>query len=150
MPQNDTKQAIERYNKSLAGQSSDDVHYWPFSDSGFIKFLYDLTRADLIQYHCKKVYTTEYNTQEFTVILQKKQVWDKNKELDNLRQLYAITSSQTLLSKIQTQLSESLEKLSVTQSQLSEAQSQLSVIKNSRSWRITKPLRALKQLIKKT
>jgi len=126
LPQNNIKQAVECFNKSLAGKSSDDVHYWPFSDSGFIKFLYDLTRADLIQYHCKNIYPTECNTQEFLVILQKTQEWEINKELDNLRQLYKLTTQQT---------------------QLSEIRAHMVALEQSLSWRITKPLRIFKKLL---
>lgn len=100
LPQNDTEAALGLYKEALAGKLMDDVHYWPFSDSGFIKFLYDATRAELIRYSCKAFYPTQENTQEFVVILQNNdEQWNKDKELDNLRQAYGQAPSDFYNSK---------------------------------------------------
>jgi hypothetical protein len=92
LPENDINKAIQMYRNSLEGQFIDDVHYWPFSDLGFIKFLYDLTRADLINYNCKMFIPTRENTQEFVIVMQKNEYWNKDTELNILRQFYGQAS----------------------------------------------------------
>ena len=48
----------------------DDVHYWPFSDMDFLKFLYDCTRAKLIPFCCTSFWPTAENGQQFMIALQ--------------------------------------------------------------------------------
>jgi predicted SAM-dependent methyltransferase/predicted nucleic acid-binding Zn-ribbon protein len=157
LPLNDTQRAFELYQDSLSGEFMDDVHYWPFSDAGFIKFLYDAVRANLITYSCKEFYPTQENTQEFLVILQNSGTqWNRNQELENLRKLYAkapvsyynslqiqrnlqlsqvatqldfekkcTLSLQTELDHTQAQLTDTQTRLADTQAQLAGTQAQL-------------------------
>jgi hypothetical protein len=65
----DSKGAIEAYEKTLAGEKPDDVHFWPFADYGFLRFLYDCVRAKLIPFSCVQFYPTKENSQQFLVEL---------------------------------------------------------------------------------
>ena len=89
LPVNDTTQALEKYMKSCNGEFMDDVHYWPFSDKGFVKFLFDLTRADMLNLTCMQVHPTLHNTQEFLLILQKNLTWNRDDALQKLRVHYS-------------------------------------------------------------
>jgi len=92
LPANDTKKAIEMFERSYNGEFMEDVHYWPFSDIGFIKFLYDLVRGDFIRLICKEFYPTQPNTQEFLLVLEKNEtLWNKDEALNTLKVLYDAT-----------------------------------------------------------
>ena len=57
------------YNKTVNNESNDDIHYWPFSDYGFLNFLSDLTISNLLDFELSEFYETEKNTQEFLLVL---------------------------------------------------------------------------------
>ncbi len=44
--------ALDRYEQAVRGVRMDDIHYWPFTDMDFLKFLYDCTRAGLLPFRC--------------------------------------------------------------------------------------------------
>lgn len=69
LPQNSFQEAESVYLKARNGEMPEDVHFWPFSDYQFIKFLYDMNRAGLFEFKVDEFYQTEKNTQEFMVIL---------------------------------------------------------------------------------
>ena len=96
LPNNDIAKALSLYEKSISGDSIDDVHYWPFSDAGFIKFLYDSVRSELISFECTDFFPTMPNTQEFVVVLQKAAPsWNRDKAISQLRGYYATACSAT-------------------------------------------------------
>lgn len=100
LPNNSTNNALKYYENSFSGQFIDVVHYWPFSDMGFIRFLYDCVRADLLRVSCTDFYPTLENTQEFLVILQNcNDSWNRDEELQNLRRHYKKVSSNYFNSK---------------------------------------------------
>jgi len=89
LPTNDIKKSIEMFNRSYSGEFIDDVHYWPFSDTGFVKLLYDMTRSDMLHLICKEFYPTQFNTQEFLIVLEKSTgSWSKDDALQLLRLHY--------------------------------------------------------------
>ncbi|HPF31072.1 MAG TPA: methyltransferase domain-containing protein [Candidatus Saccharibacteria bacterium] len=69
LPRNKFTNADDTYIKASNNETPDDVHYWPFSDYQFIKFLYDTERAGLSKFEINYFYKTQYNTQEFLVVL---------------------------------------------------------------------------------
>jgi SAM-dependent methyltransferase len=82
MPANDMTKAIEAFERTYNGELMDDVHYWPFSDAGFIKFLYDLVRSDLLCLTSREFYPTQINTQEFLLVLENNEMsWNKDEAL---------------------------------------------------------------------
>lgn len=52
LPDGSFETAIKHYAQVLNGAKMDDVHYWPFTDMDFLKFLYDCIRARLIPFRC--------------------------------------------------------------------------------------------------
>ena len=69
LSKNDSGRAIEAYKKALSGEKPDDVHFWPFTDYGFLRFLYDCVRAKLIPFTCVRFHPTAENSQQFLVEL---------------------------------------------------------------------------------
>lgn len=70
LPKASFESAVEHYDQALNGIRMDDVHYWPFSDMDFLKFLYDCTRAKLIPFRCTSFWRTAENGQQFMIALQ--------------------------------------------------------------------------------
>ena len=71
LPTADFDNAVKKYKKVREkGEKIDDVHYWPFSDMDFLKFLYDCTRAKLLPFHCVAFHPCMENDQQFMVALQ--------------------------------------------------------------------------------
>ncbi|WP_313186810.1 methyltransferase domain-containing protein [Lacrimispora sp.] len=91
MPVNSFEAAKAAYNRIMDGLHEDDVHYWPFSDIGFLKFLYDCTRAGLLKFTCTDFVPTAENTQQFFVTLRYDETVPENieRELVNLRSMVA-------------------------------------------------------------
>ncbi|GEM_PF-1480003 len=91
MPVNSFEAAKAAYNRIMDGSHEDDIHYWPFSDIGFLKFLYDCTRAGLLKFTCTDFVPTAENTQQFFVTLRYDETVPENieKELVNLRSMVA-------------------------------------------------------------
>lgn len=50
----------------------DDIHYWPFSPTAFLKFLHDMERAGMSDYVCTDFRDTCLDDQQFYVTLKKK------------------------------------------------------------------------------
>jgi SAM-dependent methyltransferase len=63
--------AEEAYRQARAGKMLDDVHNWPFSDYGFLRFMYEGQRSGLIRFEIEKFEPTKYGEQEFLVILKR-------------------------------------------------------------------------------
>ena len=63
------KKNVSIYLQGKKGEMGDDVHYWPFSDYAFLKFLRDCRIYDLFSFFIKRFVPTQKNTQEFLVIM---------------------------------------------------------------------------------
>lgn len=89
IPQNEFKKANDLYQEALDGKIIDDVHYWPFTDIGFARFLYDCIRARLLPFHCVGIYPTQEKGIEFLTVLEyDESVLDNlEKELENLKNI---------------------------------------------------------------
>jgi SAM-dependent methyltransferase len=72
LPQNKFEDALESYDKAAVNELPDDVHFWPFSDYQFVKFLYDMDRAGLLDFEISDFHETQQNTQEFMIVLTRK------------------------------------------------------------------------------
>lgn len=89
MPENDFEKARILYEKAREGHRAEDVHYWPMTDFGFVRFIFDCLRAKLLPFHLTEFYPTQDNTQEFLAVLE----YDENitssleDELNNLKQI---------------------------------------------------------------
>lgn len=62
--------AAAHYERALNGERMEDVHYWPFTDMDFLKFLYDCTRAGLLPFRCISFQPCAQNDQQFLIALQ--------------------------------------------------------------------------------
>jgi SAM-dependent methyltransferase len=83
---NDEKKDIDSYRKVLKGEMEKDIHYWPFSDLAFIKFLYDCKMYGYLPYSIKKFVPTQINTQAFLIILDSNQTIEKDIFEKSMRQ----------------------------------------------------------------
>lgn len=63
------ERAADAFDRRLRGEQMDDVHFWPFTDESFLRFLYDGLRSGLLPYACTAFMPTEENSQEFFVAL---------------------------------------------------------------------------------
>jgi predicted SAM-dependent methyltransferase len=167
LPTNDTQTVLNFCQEFSSGHFMDDVHYWPFSDAGFIKFLYDATRAGIIKYSCKNFYPTLENTQQFLVVLENKiDNWNLNYELQNLRICYSnvedryycsnnikakeeLVRLNELLEAERQELLRTKQELAYAHLHVKNLQQYIFNLENSTSWQITKPLRSIKNLFTK-
>lgn len=69
IPKSDFQDAVSHYEQAMAGVKMDDVHYWPFADMEFLKFLYDCTRAHLLPFLCTAFQPCLRNDQQFMLAL---------------------------------------------------------------------------------
>lgn len=70
LPETSYAEAIKHYEQVAEGMRMDDVHYWPFTDMNFLKFLYDCTKAQLLPFRCISFYPCQQDDQQFMVALQ--------------------------------------------------------------------------------
>lgn len=186
---NNLANAEKYYQETLNGSISDtDVHFWPFSDDDFLKFIYEMKRADLFDYEVEEFYPTQVNTQEFMIILKKtkkkdytdilalinkydiqtkeneyrSEIKEKDNEIENLKYIQNIKNEQ--IKKLQKEIQETCRKNEVflkenEELQLENEQNNQKIkelnkaIKNyedSKSWKITMPMRKIKNKFSKT
>lgn len=88
LPRQSIDRALRHYEEVLVGKQVDDVHYWPFSDNGFLKFLYDCVSAKIIPFSCTHFQPTLQNDQQFMVALKYDPIIldSQHMELENLSQ----------------------------------------------------------------
>ena len=137
----------------------EDIHYWPFSDYGFLKFLDDAKRFGLLNFVITEFIPTQKNTQEFLVILKKSdnQFDDKLRNYINRYDPNIVSSimrnaleskdayyniEKEKISKEVVDLENKIKKLENDNLYL---RNELNKILNSKSWKITKPLRFIKK-----
>lgn len=159
----DYKQNLEIYKQVSAGKKQGDVHYWPFSDYAFVKFLFDCNKYGFLPFSVNKFIPTQINTQEFLVILKYRSKssddeyymymqeavdsfqtkHQKGLEIDNKLLEEVIKGKDEIISD-QTEIIKNLESnLKEIFSLFKQQEIALSKIENSKSWKITKPLRFL-------
>lgn len=101
--QNNLGDAEKYYQETLNGSiDDDDVHFWPFSDIDFLKFIYEMKRADLFDYEVEEFYPTQVNTQEFMIILKK----TTNKQYSDILKLINKYDMQTKENEYKTEIKE--------------------------------------------
>lgn len=130
---NDTNRATAAYERTLAGEKQDDVHFWPFTDAGFIKFLYDCVRAKLLPFTCMEFHPTQENSQQFLTALQyNPSILDNNyAELENLKRLISsvpldyYNSQQIQLQQSNTQLNQQILELTAQNKNLEKENKEL-------------------------
>ncbi len=129
MPTNDFHVAESAYRRVQSGEREDDVHYWPFSDTGFLKFLYDCVRAGMLKFSCVDFIPTVENTQQFFLELRYDETVVNNpaRELDNLQEWIAtapidyFNSQRLRIEEQNKELKDNIEQLSQKNSNLQVA-----------------------------
>lgn len=163
---NELKDAENYYTETLNGKQIDDVHFWPFSDIDFLKFIYEAQRAGLFPFEILEFYSTEENTQEFMIILKKSKKIQSNKVLElidtydptikekNTKLL--LERQQEKIDKLEKEIVEKNKETAVASNKIEQLEEQLKrsveeydKIINSRSWRMTKVFRQVNSLIRK-
>ncbi len=89
------------YQDILDGKNIDDVHFWPFSDYGFLKFIYEMQRAKLLNFTIEEFHPTEDSTQEFLIILKKDNSNDTIKTLQLLKTEDQFFINQKIISNLE-------------------------------------------------
>lgn len=153
---NTLEDAEKYYYGTLKSEDLEDVHYWPFSDFSFLKFFYEFMRSGLTDFEIEEFYPTQQNTQEFMIILKKSS--QKNYDLilrlldeydpENiiLKQKNKIN---TLNEEIENITKETLVKEKNTNDLIQSLKLELNNINNSKSMKITAPLRKITKMFKK-
>lgn len=131
MPKNTFMNAINHYNDAKKGQTPDDMHFWPFSDYQFVKFLYDLERAGMNDYVITDFHQTQNNTQEFFIVLELKNKHRKNhiEYQDLFKKLDPIALQGEMRSRLQ-ELQDGTERDSLNE-ELAKRNSEISLLKES-------------------
>ena len=129
----DGAKAAKAYRLVKDGGSLDDVHYWPFSDFGLLRFLREAQNMGYINFEVEHFIPTEPNTQEFLIILKRTPKNTRPRPL-----------SLALLDK-----TDPVIKISRLEKELTTCQQELATIHRSKTWRCTKPLRATYSLLSK-
>ncbi len=129
--------ALKNYENFKTNEVLFDRHFWCFSDFSFLKILYNLTRYTLLPFKVKEFFPTRENTFAFGIILEKdeKSLHKQNKKDENLKKIY------TLMNEV-LNYNESLKNkkyIKIIQKQ----EKKINKIQNSKSWKITKPLRKI-------
>jgi len=154
----DYKKNIEIYKEVSVGKIQEDIHYWPFSDYAFLRFLHEATRYGFLPFSLKKFLPTQFNTQEFLVILKYMSSSEDEKFHKYMKEAiesFNINSNRVLEMEKQSLLSniEEKEKAIEEGSDIIKAQEVKLIIQknlidnmeNSKSWKMTKPLRIIRK-----
>ena len=198
--QNNLGDAEKYYQETLNGSiDDDDVHFWPFSDIDFLKFIYEMKRANLFDYEVEEFYPTQVNTQEFMIILKKTtnkqysdilklinkydmqtkeneyktEIKEKEAEIENFKgciqniknELQETSQKNESLSLANEQMAQRIKKLNLENTEITQEIEEFNleniqmrqkiedlnrIIKNyenSKSWKITAPLRKISRII---
>lgn len=151
LPKNIFNESLKSYEKAFHDELPDDVHFWPFSDYQFVKFLYDMDRAGLLDFEITDFHETQYNTQEFMIILSLKSKNEVNhtryKQL--LSKIDPVIKYSLTLKQLQ-DLSNNTIQLEKKNSELEKTskvlKKELDSIYNSKKWRYATKIGNIKQI----
>lgn len=140
MNSNAPAKAVKAYQNTKKGIFLDDVHYWPFSDYGFLKFLYEGKHMGLINFDLVEFYKTEKNTQEFMAILE----YNKKQDDSNFKYIRKLLDELDPVikeAKLVAKLAEKDNQLLQAKKEMDDKSTELLNVYNSKSWRYTNLLR---------
>ena len=147
LPTTDINKTLQAYENAKEDKLPDDVHFWPFADYQFVKFLYDLDRAELSSFEIDEFYETQENTQEFMTILRVK----KNKTIDREKYSSILNKLNPVSKEIEyrhqnIKLDDDMQKLKLEYSRLLN---ELSAVYSSKRWRYTAKLAEVKHKMRR-
>ena len=146
LPTTDFSKVMQAYKNAKNDTLPDDIHFWPFADYQFVKFLYDLDRAGLSNFEIDEFYETQENTQEFMTILRTK----SSKAIDK-------TTYSSLLNKLNpaskeieyryqnAKLNSDVQELKLEYTRLLN---ELSAVYSSKRWKYTAKLAEIKHMVR--
>jgi SAM-dependent methyltransferase len=136
LPTNKFTSALKSYDKATANELPDDVHFWPFSDYQFVKFLYDMDRAGLLDFDISYFHETQLNTQEFMIVLTPKK--SKSLNYDKYQKILskispAVKAGRALKEK--QELIELIERAASLEKTVQVTKTELEAVYGSKKWR---------------
>lgn len=134
LPTNKFSNALESYDKAFINELPDDVHFWPFSDYQFVKFLYDTDRAGLLDFEISDFHETQMNTQEFMIVLSPKK--NKSQGYGKYQEILSRISPAVKASKARKEKQKLVERVAALEKTVEEAKGELARVYSSRRWRL--------------
>jgi hypothetical protein len=115
-----------------------NTHNWVFTYSSFLEFLRDGLRAALLPYTLYYCHPPVYGSQEFTIILKKDAsiLDDVDRRTAEIMRIHDLSEN------------EANNETNKFREEIGMLKEEIKSIQNSRSWRITKPLRAIMNLVR--
>lgn len=163
----DYKKNLKLYKNTTLGQTEGDVHYWPFSDYAFLKFLLEAKNYELLPFSIKKFIPTQVNTQEFLIVLKYQEESPDSEFYRYMKDAvdhYSTAMQSSILSEkrelevlliekdklivennlIIKNIGENLKEVFAL---LQEERRKVYLLENSKSWQLTKPLRQITSVL---
>lgn len=138
LPRNDFKASLKALDDSKVNVLPDDMHFWPFSDYQFVKFLYDMDRAGLLDFEIIDFHETQYNTQEFMVVLTPKR--NKENNYDKYKKIIASISPAVKANKARKEKRELVERVA-------DLEHELESVYGSKRWRLSTKAADIKHVV---
>lgn len=133
MPNNDFKKAIKAADKARGGELPEDTHFWPFSNYQLIKFLYDMDRADLLDFDIEEFYPTPENYQECMLVLTPKK--KPGVKYDIYREIFDKISPSIKEINDVNEIAKLRERINSLSEENAQIGAELGMIKGSKKWR---------------
>jgi len=146
LPTTDFSKVMQAYKNAKNDTLPDDIHFWPFADYQFVKFLYDLDRAGLSNFEIDEFYETQENTQEFMTILRTKssKAIDKTTYSSLLNKLNPV-SKEIEYRHQNAKLNSDVQELKLEYTRLLN---ELSAVYSSKRWKYTAKLAEIKHMVR--
>lgn len=145
LPRNSFESSVAAFEKAKNNVLPDDTHFWPFADHQFIKFLYDMDRADLFKFEIEEFYPTQENTQEFMLILVPK----KGRKFDYKKYIKILDKVSPSINNIKNRdaLTIAENKVATLESDIERLNRELHDVYNSKKWKYAHKVGILKNSI---
>lgn len=146
--------AMNLATDALNSQSYHDVHCWVFTPHSFAALMTDLARCGLLDLECSDFGDTPYGSLEFTAFLKpstnRGAIAESWKQVttaleSKLNSDAALLKSTDELERLHAQLHAEIGRVAQLEHELACARAALAAHENSKSWRITAPLRAIRR-----
>ncbi len=145
LPQNKFEDALESYDKAAVNELPDDVHFWPFSDYQFVKFLYDMDRAGLLDFEISDFHETQYKTQEFMVVLTRKSA--KKPDYGRYKKILSGISPVTRANAARKENQDLGDRVAQLEKTVNLLKGELESVYSSKKWRLASKAADIKQTV---
>lgn len=159
VPGHDLFGGIGLARDQIANGTYHDVHCWVFTPHSFAQLFAELTAAGLVHFACERLYDTERGELEFIVVL--RLCADREETIESWNRAASQvsgsgsplgagppTASTAQLITPDAELEGFRSALAVKEKELAATKETLASILNSRSWKLTEPLRSLRHILK--